>query len=680
MKAHDLLYRAAHGLIVLLAFELTTGAGGAATLSGGFTSISRGAVVNLTADGPLDWVHWGLYTDTSLDRKANVVEQITDFKLVASSNFFGFAYQFSDNWGGYSWSDGTPDARVTGTTTGVYAVGLGHGFQFSIPAGTAVKTLKVYVGAYGASGKFQASLSDNSAAAYVDSSLSNSANGPNGLYEITFAGRSAGSKLNIKWTVDGMIDETYGNVTLQSATLTSATANNPPFVELTSPTDNGAFTAGGNVTLAANAIDFDGTITKVEFFQGTTKLGEDLASPFSFTWTGVTAGRYWLWARATDNKGATSSSDLLEIFVNTGGGTMIGSTSKPPTLPLSVNLTTEGTADWVHWGARTNGILDRKAGVEMQISDYTPIGNGTVERYADNYTSFSWSDGTPTASVAGTKTGVFIPGVTNGFELTLPADTTSRTVKLYLGLYAAKGLFQAWLSDFSAKVYADTSLSNTLGNSYAAYTLNYSAASAGQALTVRFTAREIYDPDYGNVTLQSVTLAGGPPANAPPVVYLSSPSNGASFVAPANITLTASANDTDGSIAKVEFFEGANKLGEDTTNPYSFDWNNVGVGTYTLTVKATDDRGATAISSPISIVVSNSVSAPVVLQNPTWSGGDFWFSFGSQTGHNYEVQYTDALGPGPWQVLTTLNGNGSTLSVTQRNVSASQRMYRVQTK
>ncbi|HXJ55161.1 MAG TPA: Ig-like domain-containing protein, partial [Verrucomicrobiae bacterium] len=165
-----------------------------------------------------------------------------------------------------------------------------------------------------------------------------------------------------------------------------------------------------------------------------------------------------------------------------------------------------------------------------------------------------------------------------------------------------------------------------------------------------------------------------------PTASFSSPGNGASFVAPANITLMARANDTDGSIAKVEFFEGANKLGEDTTNPYSFDWNNVGVGTYILTVKATDDRGATATSAPISIVVSNSVSAPVVLQNPTWSGGDFWFSFGSQTGHNYEVQYTDALGPGPWQVLTTLNGNGSTLSVPQRNVSASQRMYRVQTK
>src|SRR4029453_17889953 len=105
-----------------------------------------------------------------------------------------------------------------------------------------------------------------------------------------------------------------------------------------------------------------------------------------------------------------------------------------------------------------------------------------AERYADNYTGFSWSDGTPTVSTTNTTTGVFMPGLTNGFELTLPADTTTRTLKLYVGLYAAQGKFQAWLSDFSARAYADTSLSNFFGNAYAAYTLNYAAASPSQTL------------------------------------------------------------------------------------------------------------------------------------------------------------------------------------------------------
>jgi hypothetical protein len=97
---------------------------------------------------------------------------------------------------------------------------------------------------------------------------------------------------------------------------------------------------------------------------------------------------------------------------------------------------------------------------------------------------------------------------------------------------------------------------------------------------------------------------------------LSSPSNGASFVAPANITLTATANDTDGSVTKVEFFEGANKLGEDTTSPYSFPWNNVAAGTYTLTVKATDDRGATTTSAVITISVVNNTAPTVTIGTP----------------------------------------------------------------
>ena len=53
----------------------------AATLSGTVLEIPRNSVVDLTAAGALDWVHWGLHTDTSLDRKANVPAQISDFSL-----------------------------------------------------------------------------------------------------------------------------------------------------------------------------------------------------------------------------------------------------------------------------------------------------------------------------------------------------------------------------------------------------------------------------------------------------------------------------------------------------------------------------------------------------------------------------------------------------------------------
>src|SRR5438876_6340886 len=144
----------------------------AGTLNGSFSTIPSGTIINLTAAGPVDWVHWGLYTDTSVDRKASVTPQISNFNPVyntSDSNAYVFVYQYSDNLNGYSWSDGTPTASVTNTTTGVWAYGLpqmGTGFEISVPADTSIRTLKVYVGVFAAVGRFVASLSDGSAGSY----------------------------------------------------------------------------------------------------------------------------------------------------------------------------------------------------------------------------------------------------------------------------------------------------------------------------------------------------------------------------------------------------------------------------------------------------------------------------------------------------------------------------------
>src|SRR5690606_24856768 len=78
---------------------------------------------------------------------------------------------------------------------------------------------------------------------------------------------------------------------------------------------NGTTVNSGNITLSANASDSDGAITKVEFFNGTTKLGEDLSSPYSYTWSGVKTGKYNLTARATDNKSGATTSATVAITV-----------------------------------------------------------------------------------------------------------------------------------------------------------------------------------------------------------------------------------------------------------------------------------------------------------------------------------------------------------------------------
>jgi hypothetical protein len=482
------------------------------TLSASYAIVPAGSVVDLTAEGEVDWVHWGLYTETSLDRKASVVPQISDFTPVDAANGFVFVYPFGDNTNGYSWSDGTPTAAVTNTTTGVWAYGtppIGTGFKLSAPADTATRTLKVYVGAFKARGRFEAYLSDGSGRRYTDTSLSNLSNGPSAVYTLTYAAGSAGQQLIVVWTL-AMPDGSDANVTLQAAALTAPGVNNPPFVTLTNPVNNASFPANGDITLEAQARDLDGTVAKVEFIQGDTILGEDTTTPFSYTWHNVPVGHYVLSARATDDQGASSMSSPVEIFVHGTGGSLTGSATLPPSLPQAINLTSEGTRDWIHWG-RTNDWMDRKAGVTAQISDFAQLGTNLVERYADNYSAFSWSDGTPTASDAGTTTGVFTHGAEDGFELVAAADTSTRTLRVYVGLYGAQGEFQAWLSDFSAPPYTDTSLQN-VGNAYAVYELTYRAASAGQSLIVQYRPLRLLDRNFGNVTLQSATLV----AEAPP--------------------------------------------------------------------------------------------------------------------------------------------------------------------
>src|SRR5438094_7500734 len=243
-----------------------------ATLTGTFTDIPQGAVVNLTVEGPLDWVHWGLVTESSVDRKAGVTPVIPDFKPLGLNG----PYPYGDNFNSYSWSDGTPTANVVSTTTGVWMYGRTNGFEIEVPADTKQTTLKVYVGTFAAVGNFEATLS-GTGLKYTNASRSNMSNGPGGCYALNFSGDSPGQTLVVKYTV-GRTFAADGNVTLQAAALTAPGANNPPAVSIANPTDGANFSAHDNIRIAADAADADGTIVKVEFFQNGARLGESVTS------------------------------------------------------------------------------------------------------------------------------------------------------------------------------------------------------------------------------------------------------------------------------------------------------------------------------------------------------------------------------------------------------------------
>jgi hypothetical protein len=475
----------------------------AGTLSVTFDSVPQGSVVDLTSEGKLDWVHWGLHTDSTLNRKAGVAPLIADFVRQDASNGFSYIYQYADNFNGYSWSDGFPETAVTNTTTGVWAFGtplIGSGFLFTAPADTTPRTLKVYAGVYAGVGRLEVSLSDNSAPAYVDASLTNIRNGPGRVYTIDYAADSPGQTVTVRWILASPRDAA-ANVTLQAAALSTPTANNPPFAVLTNA-PNSNYSGGTAIELGADAFDRDGSVALVEFYDRETKLGEDNAAPFTFNWTGASVGHHVVTARAVDNQGGSRQSHPVDLFVHGTGGALEGSMGFPAS---SVDLTTEGTSYWMHFGRTEGNSVNYKANTGPLIN-MALLGTATPERLTDNYTSFSWSDGTPLASETGTRAATYVIGFTNGFRITAPADTVSRTLKVYVGLYGQAGTLQAFLSDGSAPAYSDATLDDVFSDRYAVYTITYRAALPGQTLTVQYRASRAYDMDFGSLSLAAVSL------------------------------------------------------------------------------------------------------------------------------------------------------------------------------
>ena len=110
-------------------------------------------------------------------------------------------------------------------------------------------------------------------------------------------------------------------------------------------------------------------------------------------------------------------------------------------------------------------------------------------------------------------------------------------------------------------------------------------------------------------------LPVGSGANQPPTVSIYSPTSGGSINAGSSITIQADASD-DEAIGKVEFFQGSTKIGEDTTAPYSYTWNSVSQGTYSITAKATDSDQVQTTSAPVTLnVISGAFPSP-------WQYGD----------------------------------------------------------
>src|SRR4030095_2024108 len=281
----------------------------------------------------------------------------------------------------------------------------------------------------------------------------------------------------------------------------------PPGVNITAPANNAIFTAPANITIAATATDTDGTVTKVDFFDGATLIGTATAAPYSVTLANAALGSHSFPARATDDLGAVTTSSAVSVVVNAAPTVAITSPTSGASFIAPASITLTATA---------------------------ADSDGTIQKVE------------------------FFQGGTN-----LIATATS-----------------------------------------APYTVNWSSAAPGSYRVAAVAT------DNRNATTTSAPVSVTVVANALPTVSITSPTSGANFSAPASIPVAATALDSDGTIQKVEFFQGGtNLIATLTAPPYSFTWTAVPQGTYSLTAVATDNLNGTRTSAPVSVTVDR---APVL--------------------------------------------------------------------
>lgn len=363
----------------------------------------------------------------------------------------------------------------------------------------------------------------------------------------------------------------------------------PPSVTITSPT-SGSFYYGPLVlTLNANAISANGDIVKVEYYSGETKLGESTRAPYSFVWE-ASPGSYEIRAFATDVTGQTGQSAIVPFTVI---------------------------------GASSQGLL----------GEYFDNMNLTARRVVrfDPTVNFDWGNDSPDPLIGPDTfsvrwTGQIKPRFSQTYTFTVTADDG---VRLWVN---GRLIVDQWIDQ------SPTSHSGTI------------ALQANQLYMIRM---EMYENGGGAVAklewespgqtrqiIPSSSLFPPSSTSSNPTIALASPLNGDVFRQPAVLDIVAIAADSDGTIARVEYFADGSRLGETLATPHRWHWTNAPVGVHSLYVSATDSQGLITSSASSNITIE-----PLELTLPARAivDGRFHFAFAATTGQRYRIESSTNL-------------------------------------
>jgi hypothetical protein len=455
-------------------------------------------------------------------------------------------------------------------------------------------------------------------------------------------------------------------------------------------TDKTIICAGQPAILTATPLLTSGTISRVEFFEGSTLLSTDQTAPYTFLVSNPSLGNHTYVARATSSTGSAVSSSGVLVQMTSGA-------SITPYVRLNADWLNQSSATvcagstvvfgpqpltasgWTWTGPNGFTSTNREISLANLSTAQTGIYTATFDDGSGCPGVMNFSLTVNSATVAITpyvqlngewlnqQTAVVCPGASlqlgpqpvseEGWTWTGPNGFTSTSREIALSNMSATnaGTYRAVYNDGSgcpSSLDFQVSLITTAPPTVASpiqYIVNAAAAplSANGTNLLWYTSSaggigtsEAPTPSTNLVGITSYyvsqTVNGCESArakldvrvvsvNTAPTVSITSPISGTSFTSPTNITIQVNASDGDGSISKVEYYNGPTLIGSSSTSPYSFTWTNVLPGSYTLTAKATDNEGASTLSSAISITVRSSTTCILpALSTSNWAVRNNW--------------------------------------------------------
>jgi hypothetical protein len=352
-----------------------------------------------------------------------------------------------------------------------------------------------------------------------------------------------------------------------------------PVVAITSPANNAVIAGVTNLTLSATATDTAG-IAQVEFLAGLTPLGSVTSPPYSLLWSNAPLGSYSLTALATDNRGLSFTSAVVNVTV---AGVAITAPANNALFPASAPVPISVAA--VDVAGISQLQLFQGANILATLTNepyYFAWSNAPAGAYALTAVATDGNGLTMTSSVVNVTVDNF-PSVT----LTSPTNNARfiAGANINLAATAADG------SDAIASVQFFQGTNLLGGVTSAPYSFTWTNAPAGAyALTAQAT-------DLGGLVTTSavvnIMVAG---------ITLTNPPNNDVFAAPASATLGVAVTD-NASITQVQFFQGTNSLGIVTSPPYTVNWTGATPGVYTLTATGQDATGFVFTSAPVTVIV-----------------------------------------------------------------------------